>query len=174
MRQNLAGVRHEQSQQRIFNRRELDFLAAFADDARGQIHLQFAAAENRVRSLRLGVPQHGTETREQFGAVERLRHVIVRARVKRGHLVVLAVAHAQDDDRHTAPFAQALQHFHAFEIGQAEVEQNRVGPALGGLGDAVRSGRGVEDTIAVRLQRDAQETLDLRLVVNDEGNGQSR
>jgi hypothetical protein len=103
------------------------------------------------------VPQHGAKTREQFGAVERLGHVIVRARVQRGHLVVLAVAHAQDDDRHAAPFAQALQHFHAFEIGQAEVEQHRVGPALGGLGDAVRSGRGVEDAIAIGFQCDAQE-----------------
>ena len=102
------------------------------------------------------------------GAVERFRHVIIRARVERCHLVVLAVAHAQDDDRHAAPFAQALQHFHAFEIGQSEVEQNCVGPALGGLGDAVRSGRGIENAITVRLQRDAQETLDLRLVVHDQ------
>ena len=94
--------------------------------------------------------------------------------IERGNLVLLAVAHGQDHDGHAAPFAETLEHFHAVEIGQAEIEQHHVRTALGGLHDAVVAGRGIEDAVAVRLQRHAEQAADLRLVINDQGDGDGR
>src|ERR1043166_3799108 len=102
----------EQSEQRVLNRREAYFLAALQDDTLGQIDFQIARAEDCISPLWLNVAQRSAETREQFGAIERFGHVIVRAGVEGCDFVIFAVTHAQDDNWHTAPLAQTLEHFH--------------------------------------------------------------
>src|SRR5207245_2555943 len=81
--------------------------------------------------------------------------------------------HTQDDDWHTTPFAQPLEHFRAFEIGQAKVEQDHVGSALRGLCNAVLACRRIEHAITVRFQRDPQQAAHLRFVINDQCDGGS-
>src|SRR2546430_8669901 len=55
--------------------------------------------ERRARAIGRGAPGVGADPGEELAMAERLHDVIVRAEVERAHLVVLAIATRQDDDR---------------------------------------------------------------------------
>jgi hypothetical protein len=59
--------------------------------------------------------------------VERLRHVVVRARVEALDLVAPAVAGRQDDDRHLAALAPpGREHADPVDLRQAEIQDGGV------------------------------------------------
>ena len=58
---------------------------------------------------------------------EGLGDVVVGAGIEGGDLVGLALADAEDDDRHARPTAEAVDDVDAVEAGKAEVEDDEVG-----------------------------------------------
>ena len=92
--------------------------------------------------LALGHPaEHGADAREELLDVERLGHVVVGAGVERGDLVGLAVARGQHHDRNVAERAHPAQHLDAVDVGEPEVEQHDVGPAVGDQHDRILAAR---------------------------------
>ena len=87
------------------------------------------ASVGRPASSSVGVDaaQRGAHARQQLVHAERLRDVVVGARVERGDLVALGVARRQHDDRHLGPAAQAVDHLDPVDPGQPEVEHDDVG-----------------------------------------------
>ena len=82
------------------------------------------------RSSSLAVrAQRGPQTGEELVHSERLRDVVVGAGVERDHLVRLAAARREDDDRRLAPSTQALDHLDPVHVGEAEVEDDGVAAA---------------------------------------------
>ena len=133
MREHAPGVTDEQPEEIVFRARELDLMPVARDHARREIDRQPAVCEDGrlFRGPRLAL--RGAEAREEFGGAERLRHVVVRARIERRHFVVLAIAHAEDEHRRLAPFAQPLQNDEPVQIGEAEIEEDHVWPAHRGF-----------------------------------------
>ena len=106
--------------------------------------------------------QEGPEPGEQFAAAEGLGQVIVGPGVQRRDLVVLAVAHGQDEDGRLGPFAQAADDGGALHVGEAQVEDDAVRLRRRRLAQAELSGVRFLDAVAGPLEHDAQEATDLR------------
>src|SRR5262249_30458872 len=92
----------------------------------------------------------------------------VGAEVERGYLVLLGVAHGQDDDRHLRPFANPSADLQAVDHRQSQVEQDHIGPPARRLIQRGLAIRGHSDLVAVRAERGLQQPPDLRLVVDDQ------
>ena len=118
--------------------------------------------------------QHDAKAREQFPCVEGLCQVVVGARVERGDLDVLVAQDGEDQDRHLRPFAQAPEDIDAGDVGQAQVEHDDVRSPERDLIQANLSAVAVPHRESPGLERHAQETADLDLVVNDHHLGLSR
>ena len=83
-------------------------------------------AQQRI-ALRLAASEQRAQARLQFPQVERLNEVVVGAGIQPGDAVRHGVARRQDEHRHgIAGGAQALQHLHAGQLRQAEVEHHRI------------------------------------------------
>ena len=121
-----------------------------------------------ARLVGLRAPHRRPRSREQLLHAERLRDVVVGARVERRDLVGLRFAHRQHDHRHVAERAHPPDHLGAVDVGQPEVEQHQVGRLLGGADHAFLAGADRGDLVAVRLEARAQRAPDLRLVVDDQ------
>jgi hypothetical protein len=70
------------------------------------------------------VTQQDTDPREELPHPERLRHVVIGARVERRHLVGFLAPRGQDEDGHRRPLAQAPDDLAAVDVGQAEIEDD--------------------------------------------------
>ena len=74
-------------------------------------------------------PQRGVHARHQLAHAERLREVVVGPDLERVHLVVLAAAcRDHDDRRQDALGARPLGDRPAIEAGQHEIDDGDVGP----------------------------------------------
>ena len=116
---------HEEFQEGELLRGEVDSLA-------GALH--GCVAGSSVRSPRAGspaAPWHATDqrlhAREEFGEVERLGEVVVRAQVKAPHAVIEGVAGGQHQDRRPRPGGAHLPaDLEPVDVGQTHVEHDRV------------------------------------------------
>jgi hypothetical protein len=141
------------------------------DPLGGQVHDQAAKPDPGLVIGCPGTPDRGPHAGEKFLHPERLGDVVVRAGVERLDLVGAVGSPGQHDDGRLGPAAQALDHLHAFQIGQAEVEDHQVRRMPGG--DLERFGPGGRHVhpVFAHPQVDAQRTEDLRLVVDDQHPG---
>ena len=96
--------------------------------------------------------QRGAQAREQLADRERLRHVVVGARVERGDLLVLVADRRDDDDRRLAPRAQLAAHLGAGAVGQQQVEDDRVGRLQRRGAERLLGGRRRVDVVAGAAQ----------------------
>jgi hypothetical protein len=118
-----------------------------------------------------GPPHRGAQPGQQLVHAERLGHVIVRARIQRGHLLALLAPRRQHDDRGGRPAAHAPDHVGAVHVRQAEVQDEHV-RALAGHGGQPRGAVGGRaDLVLARGQVDPQRVQDRRLVVDDQDLG---
>src|SRR5262245_61507385 len=104
MSENLSRMCHEETEQSVFSGRQLHFLTAFADDSCCQIDFKIARLKYGISALTLIVSKRRANAREQFARTKRLGHVIIRSGIECADLVILAVAHAQNNNRHVGPF----------------------------------------------------------------------
>ena len=96
--------------------------------------------------------QRGAQPGEELVHAERLRHVVVGARVERRDLVPLALPHREHDDRNLRPAAQTLDHLDAVDPGQAEVEDDEVGMIARCERQRELAGRCEVDLVVARLR----------------------
>ena len=167
MRDHLAPVEQEQTQQRVFLGGQLHHGPRLRHHPPREIDLH--VAETRVAFLlrALHAPQHRPQAREQFATPERLAEIIVCPGVERLDLVRLLAADREDEHGQPAPFAQPLEHLDAGQVGQAEIEDDGVGP-LGRCLDQARSAAlRLAHAKARAFQCHAQQAADLHLVVDD-------
>jgi hypothetical protein len=167
MGEDLSGVPDQQPEQGVLDWGESHVPIIFAHTPGRQVDLERSVAKERFKLLAAAVAQRRPETGQELAGAERLGYVIIRACVKGGDLVCVVVSNTEDEYRDAAPFAQALEHRQTVQIGETEVEQNDLWPALGSLQNAIASSGRIDDAVAIAFKRDAQETADLCLVVDD-------
>lgn len=168
MGEHLSGVGHEQAQQGVLDGGQVDDGSAASDDPRGEVDLDGATGEQGLGRSGEAASGGGTDAGQEFGAAEGLGDVVISTGVEGGDLVVLAVVDGEDHDGDGAPFADASEDGEAVEVREAEVEEDEVGPVLGGGEEPIAAVGGFEDTVGVTFEGDAQEAPDLRFVVDDE------
>ena len=104
-RQHLPRVAHEELEQMRFGRRQLEAAAAAARLHRAEIEREVGEAQE-VGRLRVDrAPQQRPQTRKQLLERERLRQVVVRARVEPVDPVADGIARGQQQDGHAVPLA---------------------------------------------------------------------
>jgi hypothetical protein len=105
---------------------------------------------------------------QQFLHAERLRDIVIGAGVERFHLVHAVGPAGQHDDRGLGPAAQALDHLHPVQVGQAEIEDHQVGRVAAGHLECLGSGRRDMHVVVPHPQVDPQGPQDLRFIVDDQ------
>ena len=116
----------------------------------------------------VGPAQDGADAGDELARAERLGQVVVGTELEPEQLVELVVARREHDDRDRRVAAQLAGDVEAVEPGQAEVEDDQVGPALADGRQRGRAVAGGEDGEARVLEVVAGERGDLRFVVDDE------
>lgn len=120
------------------------------------------------RCTRPAVAQGHAHAREELVHPEWLREIVVRACVERPHLVLLATAGREHDDRHSAPLPDLFGEIDSVTVGQAEVEQDERGIVRRHEGQRVAQPLCLDQSIAVRGEAGADEAPHLGLVLHDE------
>ena len=120
-----------------------------------------------VRRFR-GAPQKRLDPREQLLAAERLHDVVVGAGPETAHLVDLATPRGEQDHRHVAQVAQALERLEAVELGHREIEDDDVRRIL--VEDPKRQPAvlGCFDGVASPSEELLEQQTDVVVVVHDE------
>jgi hypothetical protein len=173
VREHLAGVVHEDGQELVLDRREVDLVGVDGDDPARLIDDEAAHREHRVlvSGAAGGVAQGDAHACEQLVGAEGLLDVVVGSRVQRGDLVALAAAGGEDDHRHRRPLAQPPDHLEPIHVGQPEVDDHDVGLPRRDLHRAVGAGDRFEQAIALRVKGDAEEAADLSFVLDQDDGG---
>ena len=123
--------------------------------------VSIAAGSSAALVASEGDPQTG----HQLVHAERLGDVVVGARVKGCDLLSLRDPRGQDDDRHGRPSPKASDHVDAVDVGESEIEYDRVGMAASGERQRLGSGRRQLDVIAAGAQVQVHGAEDRSLVV---------
>ena len=74
--------------------------------------------------------EHRSHACDQLLRAERLRHVVVGAGLQPGHLVAFVDPRRQHDDGNVGMLAQRARDVEAMHVGQTEVEDDQVRPAV--------------------------------------------
>jgi len=116
-----------------------------------------------------GVPDRHPQAGEQLVHGERFGQVVVGAGIQRGDLVVGRLPGGQHHHRHARPAAQRVQHVHAVEVGQPQVQHDELDVAAAGGVQRGGAGVGDDDVVPVGAQGDRQRAGE-RWVVLDHKN----
>jgi len=132
------------------------------------LEIDFEVADLDERFGRGGAAEDCAETGEQLVDSERLRHVVVGARVESRDLLLLLADHGEDEHRGVAPPTQLTADLDAAFAGQNEIQDDAVRGAHRRLGERVLAGGRRLDVVTGGAQHGLEGTQDLRLVVDDE------
>src|ERR1700743_1369350 len=167
-----APVADQDLKQLPLGRRQPDVGPGPDDALGGQVDREGGGGDDGVvRCGRRGPADRRAEPGEKLVHAERLRDVVVGAGVERGDLLMLRPPHRQDDDRRGGPAADPVNDLGAVHVGQAKVEDDRVGPLAGNGGEARAAVDRGGHLVIARGQVDPQRAQDRRLVVDDEDAG---
>src|SRR5207302_1139013 len=139
-----------------------------ADGAAGPDRLRASPSAASCRCAGNEYARYARVPIPRAAAAEGLGDIVVRAGVERFDLRALLCARREDQDRHRRPGANAPDHLHAVDVGQAEVDDRQIGLVAAGVDGAARAGVGLDHAVAFGGERGAQEPADLRLVLDDE------
>ncbi len=107
--------------------------------------------------------------------MERLDEVVVRTGAQAADLLLDLALGGEHDDRHVrgaALLAADLgRHLVAVELGQHDVEQDQVRRFGAPQAESLSPITGDDDVVALLLQRVLQQSLDIRVVIDDEDLG---
>src|SRR3984957_14550114 len=165
-------VAHQDLQQLPLGRGQPDVLAVAPDHLlRRQVDGEVGGGDDRLLRGRRGPGGRGPQPGPQLVHAERLRHVVIRPRVQRRHLLAFLAPRGQHDDRDRGPAAHAVDDLGAVHVGQPEVQDDHVGPVAGHRGQAGGAVDRGADVVLPGGQVDAQRAQDGRLVVDDQHAG---
>src|SRR5690606_11253911 len=105
--QGLVWMTHEVLEQRVFLQGELYGLAALGDGARARVEFDVAHGHERRQTL-FRPSEHRVDARDQLFKGERLREVVIGARVEEFYLVFSLIARGEDDNRRLHAFLACL------------------------------------------------------------------
>src|SRR5277367_6767657 len=103
--------------------------------------------------------------------MEGLFDIVDGAEVKRFDLLHLAVPGREDEDGALVEGGGALQRLLAVHVGKAEIEDDRLGGAVGDNRQSSGRGIGAHGLVAGGLQGGPEEPVDLGIVVDDQDAG---
>src|SRR3984957_18142152 len=166
-----APVAYQDLEELPLGRREPDVRAVPDDPLRGQVDREVLRRDDRFVRCGGSTADRRAEPGEELVHAERLRDVVVGPGVERGDLLVLRPPHRQDDDRRRGPAADPVNDLGAVHVGQAKVEDDRVGPLAGNCREARGAVARGRHLVVARGQVDPQRAEDRRLVVDDEDAG---
>jgi hypothetical protein len=147
----------------------MDLIFPDQNPAIDQIHGQGAGAENGRFAHRLqAVPQGRFQTRQQFRHIERFGDIIVGAQFQRLDLAFDVAPRRQHDDGRQRAGTNGLNHGKSILIGQAKIQNDRVGALSRKSPDGRAARSGLDTGITMGWQAGAQEPQNLRLVVHDQ------
>jgi hypothetical protein len=167
-RQHLAGVAHQVSEQLELAGRQLHVHARPLDGPARQVQRQVADLEDVCGSL-VRLSELRPHPCEQFVDREWLDHVVVRAAVETGDLLVDLGFRGEHDHRRVAvPCAQCIEHVEATSAREHDVEQYQPVVAVKRLARAGITVSHSRHRVAGGLQAALNEVGDVRLVLHDQ------
>src|SRR6266511_4865724 len=168
-RDGLAGAAHQLLEQRELLRGQRGRGVAPADLVGGRIEHEVAHREDRG-PLRRRPPDQRPEPGVELGERERLREVVVRARVEPPHPVVHAVARGEDQDRSPPPVApEPVHHLHTVAVGQSQVEDHGVVVVLERERRSLGTGGRHVHRVALLAEAPRQQAGHPRMVLDHQG-----
>ena len=151
LRDELARVVDQHLDHVPLGRRQLHLLAVAMDALGDEVDGEVRRGDARLFGRRgRDAAERGPQAREELAHAERLGDVVVGTGVERGDLVALRLARREDDDGHVGPAAEAGDHVEAGDVGEAEVEDDEVGPVPGRELERDLAGAGRVDVVAAR------------------------
>ena len=147
------------------------------DPALGAVEGEDAAHRRpgQQRVARREAGQQALDPGQQLGRVERLDEVVVGAGPQPADLLLDLALGGEHDDRDVGGAALLAadlgRDLVAVELGQHDVEQDEVGRLGAPQAEPFRAVAGDDDVVALLLERVLQESLDVRVVVDDEDLG---
>src|SRR5208337_678449 len=164
-----TGVAEKDGEEIVFLRRQLDRNAVARNEALVEVHDDALDLDPRSGlGLARPVAERGAKPRCQFADPEWLLDVIVGAEIERFDFLRLAVPRGENDHRRLRELADFAQDVLAVAVRQPEIEHDEIGRAGRGLTKSLRARLRRQNLVAGGGQRDVQEPLDLRLVVDHE------
>jgi hypothetical protein len=169
LREHAARVEHEVAQQVELGRRQLDRRLAAEHLVALLVEDEVGEAEDAARRRAARPAQDRLRARHDFRQAERLRDVVVAARLQRLHLVLQSVLRRQEEHGDVeAAGAQPPADFDAVHVRQHHVEHDEVGLELRDGRERLASGARLLDVVALVAERRRDGVDDRRLVVDDE------
>ena len=167
-RQDLAGVTHQVFEERELARGELDHRLITRHAPGGGIELEVPDPEDR-RPLGGAAPHQRAQARQQLGERERLGQVVVGTGVEARDPVSHGVARGEHEDRAPpAALAQLPADLEPVDIGQHQVQDDRVVGVLGPEPERVLPAPGHVDRVPLLLERALEQAGHLDLVLHDQ------
>ena len=164
-RDDLSRPRDQGLHEPVLGRRQVEPRAAPPRLVAQPVELDVAAAQHgrpRVRAPAVQRAQSG----EQLFEIERLRQVVVRARVQPAHHVPPRIPRREEQNRRAVPGgAQLRGHLESRAAGQHHVQHDRVIAAARHALDCLLAGGHHVHAVALLAQTAAQERRDSRLVL---------
>ena len=119
-------MRHHETQNVKFARREFDFIAPRGDDSADEIDAEIASVKHWLFAFLLQpMPLRHADTREELINTERLRDVIVDAEIECRDLGAFVVTARQDYNRQgPTAIPDLLDDIETIHVGQTEVERS--------------------------------------------------
>ncbi len=173
--EHLAGAAGQGTEQAIFDGGEAQVFAVAPHEAAHAVKLDAAEAQrHRWRGLAHGrAAQRGAHPRQQFGHTEGFAEKVIGAQIEGTYLDAFGRAGREHEQRRAAPAAELVDEVDAIAVGQAQIEDDEVGLARGGVDQPARHAVGLADAPALGFERRAHDVADLGLVFDhqDEAGG---
>ena len=155
-----AGMLHQEFQQPVLGRAEMQRAAVAGDAVRVLVHRQVVEGQHAAAGDAAGPPQQRADAGQQPVHGEGLGDVVVGAGVEGADAVLLLGPGGHHDDRQVAgrrPAAELAADLEARKLRQHPVQQHQVGLGLGDAEQRLLPVRGLLDPEALLLQVVAQQ-----------------
>ena len=159
----------ERGEQPELERGQLDVVAPDRDAALGEVDAEEVVRVRVLRGPARAAPaEHRLDAREELLPAERLRDVVVRARLQPADLLQLGGAGRQHRHGHVGHVTDALERLPAVQLGHGDVEEHDVGRRRVQRPQPVAPVGRLGDLVALTLEQLPQEAADVGVVVDDE------
>src|SRR6185312_9579134 len=176
-REHTARPFHQELQQPVFGRTQIDRAARAGDALLLAVELDVADRQDAGDPLRIGAAQERAHARQEFRHRERLDDVIVGAGGEAAHLLAFLAAGGEHDDRQRAGFRprpQTPAQLDAGQAGQHPVEHDEVGRLFLEPGVRLVAAGGGVDVVTLRLEIIAKQHGERLFVFDDQNAGAHR
>lgn len=163
-RKDQTHVYHQALQQIEFHRGQVHLVPAHGTDPPVPIELYFVDGKHPAARLARWPAKDRLDSRGQLTDIEWLCQVVIRTQLQPQDLVGRAIEGGQHQDGSIAPGAQALEHLEAVNIGEHDVEDDKLERPAHQFRQCFAPTAGDFDLVAV-LAKIVRDELDYRFLV---------